>query len=109
VPTAEVDAAHAAASFHPESETHRDLSHVSIAAEPRRALDGGSDGLELIRRLVAELPRLLRPGGAALLEFGDGQSAAIVQLVDGLGLGWRVAIRDDLAGHPRMAEVRRSG
>ena len=109
VPTAEVDAAHAAASFHPESETHRDLSHVSIAAEPRRALDGGSDGLELIRRLVAELPRLLRPGGAALLEFGDGQSAAIMQLVDGLGLGWRVAIRDDLAGHPRMAEVRRSG
>ena len=42
VPTAEVDAAHAAASFHPESETHRDLSHVSIAAEPRRAPGNGA-------------------------------------------------------------------
>jgi release factor glutamine methyltransferase len=79
------------------------------AAEPRLALDGGGDGLELIRRLIAELPRLLRPGGAALLEFGDGQGDDVARLADGLGIGWRVAIRGDLSGRERMAEIRRSG
>ena len=102
VPTADVDKAKAAASI-------RDLARLSIAAEPRLALDGGGDGLELIRRLIAELPRLLRPGGAALLEFGDGQGDDVARLADGLGIGWRVAIRGDLSGRDRMAEIRRSG
>jgi release factor glutamine methyltransferase len=109
VPSADVAAARAAATFNPGDKTPRNLAQISIAAEPRLALDGGSDGLEVIRRLVAELPRLLRPGGAALLEFGDGQATAIERLVDGLGIGWRVAIRDDLAGRARVAEIRRGG
>jgi release factor glutamine methyltransferase len=108
VPTADIDAARSAATFQ-SSNTQRDLSTISIAAEPRRALDGGGDGLELIRRLVAELPRLMRPAGVALLEFGDGQARAVAQLIDGLGLGWRVAIFSDLSGRPRVAEVRRGG
>ncbi len=85
------------------------LAEVAIAAEPRMALDGGSDGLECIRRLIAELPRLLRPGGAAALEFGDGQADAVSALVAGLGLGWRCSIRGDLSGRARVAEIRRSG
>ena len=108
VPSDDIDAARAAASFQAGS-GRRDQSVVGIAAEPRRALDGGADGLELIRRLVAELPRLMRPAGAALLEFGDGQAAAVAQLVDGLGLGWRATIHADLSGRPRVAEVRRGG
>ncbi len=114
VPTEEVDAARNASGFQRgahlggESTAHN-LSHVSIAAEPRLALDGGSDGLECIRRLVAELPRLLRPGAAAILEFGDGQADAVSALVSGLGIGWRVSIRGDLSGRARVAEIRRSG
>jgi release factor glutamine methyltransferase len=107
VPTADVDEAKAAASI--RDLAPRDLAHLGIAAEPRLALDGGGDGLELIRRLIAELPRLLRPGGAALLEFGDGQGDDVARLADGLGIGWRVAIRGDLSGRDRMAEIRRSG
>ena len=112
VPSDEVDAARSAIGFQrgAESEpTPRDLSQISIAAEPRLALDGGSDGLECIRRLIAELPRLLRPGAAAILEFGDGQADAVSALVGGLGLGWRVSIRGDLSGRARVAEIRRSG
>jgi len=107
VPTADVDEAKEAASI--RDLAPRDLARLGIAAEPRLALDGGGDGLELIRRLIAELPRLLRPGGAALLEFGDGQGDDVARLADGLGIGWRVAIRGDLSGRDRMAEIRRSG
>ncbi|MFM8814019.1 MAG: N5-glutamine methyltransferase family protein, partial [Candidatus Limnocylindrus sp.] len=114
VPTAEVDSARDAARFQragerDESVAPPSLAEVSIAAEPRMALDGGSDGLECIRRLIAELPRLLRPGGAATLEFGDGQADAVSALVAGLGLGWRCSIRGDLSGRARVAEIRRSG
>ncbi|MFM7781629.1 MAG: N5-glutamine methyltransferase family protein, partial [Candidatus Limnocylindrus sp.] len=114
VPTAEVDSARDAARFQragerDESVVPPSLAEVSIAAEPRMALDGGSDGLECIRRLIAELPRLLRPGGAATLEFGDGQADAVSALVAGLGLGWRCSIRGDLSGRARVAEIRRSG
>ena len=114
VPTADVDAAKDAARFQragqrDETAAPLSLAEVAIAAEPRMALDGGSDGLECIRRLIAELPRLLRPGGAAALEFGDGQADAVSALVAGLGLGWRCSIRGDLSGRARVAEIRRSG
>lgn len=108
------DAARAAASFNDARAegapgAPRDLSRIAIAAEPRLALDGGADGLDVIRRLIAELPRLLRPGGVAILEFGDGQGDAIVHLADGLGLGWRAALRSDLSGRARVVEIRRGG
>ena len=109
------DAARASASFTARFNeadgvgTPRDLSRIAIAAEPRIALDGGADGLDLIRRLIAELPRLLRPGGVAILEFGDGQGDAIARLADGLGLGWRAALRSDLSGRARIVEIRRGG
>jgi release factor glutamine methyltransferase len=45
--------------------------------EPRRALDGGGDGLEIVRRLVACAARLLRPGGWLLLEVGGHQDRGL--------------------------------
>jgi release factor glutamine methyltransferase len=45
--------------------------------EPRRALDGGDDGLDLVRRVVAAARRLLRPGGWLLLEIGGAQDEAL--------------------------------
>lgn len=65
--------------------------------EPRRALDGGPDGLDAYRALLRRLPALLRPGGAAVLELGAGQAAA----VSGLAEGWSVALHRDLAGTER--------
>ena len=52
------------------------------AHEPRLALDGGDDGLDLVRRVLALAPRWLRPGsGRALVEIGPDQAAAFPDLV----------------------------
>ena len=50
--------------------------------EPRGALDGGADGLDVIRALIAEAPALLETGGALLLEHGFDQAGAVRALLD---------------------------
>ncbi len=50
--------------------------------EPRLALDGGPDGLEVIHRLVYEVPPFLRSGGFLALEVGQGQAESVVQLLE---------------------------
>ncbi len=66
--------------------------------EPHAALDGGPDGLEAYRALANLLPRLLAPGGLAILEIGAGQ--ALEPVFGACGLVWR-HIAPDLAGIPR--------
>jgi release factor glutamine methyltransferase len=76
--------------------------------EPRLALDGGHDGLEVIRRIVAEAPSRLVPGGTLLLEIGAGQKGAVAALLRDAGF---VAIesRLDLSGIDRTLVARRAG
>ncbi len=50
--------------------------------EPARALDGGPDGLDCIRRILNDLPRLLTSGGIAVMEFGADQKADVADLVE---------------------------
>ena len=72
--------------------------------EPRAALDGGRDGLDAYRALAPLLPKLLKPGGLAVLELGIGQDAAMEPLFPGLEIA---GITPDLAGIPRaLALVR---
>ncbi len=72
--------------------------------EPRLALDGGADGLDAVRRVVSSLPRLLAPGGRAVIEFGDGQRDEVGAIVAARGL--RVeGERRDLAGRVRCVAV----
>ena len=74
--------------------------------EPREALDGGPDGLDVYRRLIPEAARLLRPGGWLILEIGATQGESVVGL---LGQGWTdVSVTSDLAGLPRVVKARRS-
>ncbi|MCX7021375.1 MAG: peptide chain release factor N(5)-glutamine methyltransferase [bacterium] len=73
--------------------------------EPRGALDGGEDGLAVIRRLVGAVKSLLKPGGLALVEIGDGQGEA-VRRIFGKIAGARVEIKNDLADRERVAVVR---
>ncbi len=54
--------------------------------EPRRALDGGADGLAAYRRILARLPMLLAPGGSAVLEVGAGQAGPVAALAGSAGL-----------------------
>ena len=68
--------------------------------DPRLALDGGADGLGAYRAILGDLPRLLSPGGTAVLELGFGQAEAIAAFAGTAGLRV-VDIRADLGGIPR--------
>jgi release factor glutamine methyltransferase len=72
--------------------------------EPAAALDGGADGLDAYRRLVAILPALLAPGGAAILELGMGQLAAVRALAEQAGLHY-LGAEADLAGIARAIKL----
>jgi release factor glutamine methyltransferase len=63
--------------------------------EPRVALDGGPDGLDLARRVVSAATEWLAPGGSVLFETSGAQSGAAVDLVRAAGLLPRVATDDD--------------
>lgn len=74
--------------------------------DPRVALDGGADGLDFYRRLSRESPDFLAPGGRMMLEFGDGQDAAIAKLF--VEQKWIVeAVKPDYSGRPRILIARR--
>ena len=91
IPSAEIDRLPVAASF-----------------EPRMALDGGLDGLAVIRRLLAALPSALVLEGTALLEIGFDQGPAVERAVAGLPGDWSCRIQPDLSGRPRLAHVERA-
>ena len=76
---------------------------VAASFEPRLALDGGADGLALVRRLVGGLPGVLAPEGTAMLEIGATQADPLRALVQERLPGWPVAVRADLSGEPRVA------
>ena len=70
--------------------------------EPHGALFAGPDGLDAIRRLVADAPTRTRPGGWLVLEIGADQGPAVAGLLT--ASGYRdVAILPDLAGRDRVA------
>jgi len=74
--------------------------------EPRRALDGGVDGLDYFRRLAAEAPRFLKPSGRLMMEFGDGQTEAIREKFQ--HENWIVdTIHEDYTRRPRILVAKR--
>jgi release factor glutamine methyltransferase len=75
--------------------------------EPVGALDGGPDGLDLIRRLVPEAATRLVPGGWLMFEFGFGQSEGVRAIIANEPRLDLVDVRADLAGIPRVAVARR--
>jgi release factor glutamine methyltransferase len=68
--------------------------------DPRLALDGGADGLDAYRAIVAVAPKLMATGGRLILELGIGQADPVGNLTTTAGLQV-TAIRPDLAGIPR--------
>jgi len=74
--------------------------------EPRRALDGGDDGLDVVRAVVEDAARLLRPGGWLLIEVGGDQDAALRDTCTAHGFDALDAWRDD-EGDLRGIAVRR--
>ena len=74
---------------------------AEVLREPRMALDGGADGLDFYRRITAEAPGHLTPGGLLMMEAGFGQAAEIARLAVESGAA-RTEIRRDDAGLERM-------
>ncbi|NJN95884.1 MAG: peptide chain release factor N(5)-glutamine methyltransferase [Anaerolineales bacterium] len=74
--------------------------------EPRLALDGGEDGLDVIRLLLPQAREKLKPGGALLIEIGSTQGPAVVQLAQTHFPGAAVEVKKDLAGLDRLLVVK---
>jgi len=70
--------------------------------EPRLALDGGPAGLDFYDRYLGDAVNLLKPGGAAFFEIGEGQGPALRELMAAYGFA-DVRIDRDFAGHDRYA------
>jgi len=75
--------------------------------EPPQALYAGRDGLDVVRRLIAEAGRVLRPGTSLLMELGAGQADAVIEHALDAD-AWTVEpFRLDLQGIPRVALLQR--
>ncbi|HET9458103.1 MAG TPA: peptide chain release factor N(5)-glutamine methyltransferase [Candidatus Limnocylindrales bacterium] len=83
------------------------IAGLSIGAsfEPRAALDGGADGLDIVRRLLVRLPGALTDRGVALVEIGADQGDSAPAAAHELLPGWRISVEADLAGLPRILRV----
>lgn len=66
--------------------------------EPRVALDGGSDGLDVVRQVISEAPPWLAPGGHLFVETSARQAARAVDAMAAAGLATRVASCDETDG-----------
>ena len=75
-------------------------ARTSLAFEPRAAVVAGADGLDLVRRCVADLPRVLSPDGAAFFECDPPQAARVAGLIEAQGM--RADVLRDLMRNERV-------
>lgn len=88
----------------------RDMDTLSdeVKNEPKIALDGGAEGLDIIKTLVYNCSALLNSGGCLMIEFGYDQKESMTRLLDGAlkeGLYSRYEFRYDYGGNIRMCYV----
>ena len=76
-----------------------------IAHEPIQALDGGPDGLDVVRRLFEQAPAALRPGGAMIVEIDPRRLQAVTSIAAATFPNARVSHRRDLSSQPRAVIV----
>ena len=76
-----------------------------VCREPMMALDGGADGYDFYRRIAADAPWFLEPGGTLLMEVGCGQAEHVMALCRDAGLT-PIAIHEDYQHIPRIVEAR---
>jgi len=76
--------------------------------EPRMALDGGKDGLQIISRLVSEAARVLSSEGQIILEIGEDQADAVTELLCQRNHFHPIHLKSDYAGLARVITAHRS-
>ena len=84
----------------------RELTGLSVEVhqEPRLALDGGNDGLDLVRKIISLAADYLNPKGTLALEIGLGEAEAVSKLFD--SARWEGGIKKDFAGIDRFIFAR---
>ncbi|WEP00428.1 putative protein N(5)-glutamine methyltransferase [Streptomyces sp. FXJ1.172] len=73
--------------------------------EPLAALDGGADGLDVLRRVAAGAPEWLAPGGRLLTETSERQAPAALRALADAGLTPRAAVSEELYAHVVIGEL----
>jgi release factor glutamine methyltransferase len=76
--------------------------------EPRLALDGGRNGVDVMCRFAGDLAVVLRPGGHFLMEIGADQSHFVTDLFSSFSEFTGLTVYEDYAGLPRIFHARRS-
>ncbi|MGH8313348.1 MAG: hypothetical protein ACRER9_08710, partial [Gammaproteobacteria bacterium] len=84
----------------PDADPH--LAAGDLCFEPQRALNGGADGLAMIRKIVQQAPAHLDPGGVLLLEHGYDQAARVREFLCAAGFNG-IRTYPDLAGAERVS------
>lgn len=74
--------------------------------EPRLALDGGADGLSVLRRIIHEAPAFASPNALLLLEFTPEQATSLEAMLAEHGGYDEISVRKDLAHRPRVLKAR---
>ena len=87
------------------SEAQRRVRPKELEYEPALALDGGEDGLALIRTALSQAPAVVKPGGALLLEYDPAQTRRIVRLAQGQWPAADISVHKDLAGRDRVVRI----
>ncbi len=95
-----IDAVVANLPYIPSSDCDQ-LSSTVRDHEPRSALDGGGDGLDIIRNVVQDAGIVLKNGGMLVLEIGDDQGAEVISLMKESGFS-DAAVKQDLTGRERV-------
>ena len=86
-------------------EALRRVRPKELEYEPALALDGGKDGLLLIRTALAQAPAAVKAGGLVLFECDPAQTRRIVRLAQGLWPSAQVSVHKDLAGLDRVVRI----
>lgn len=83
-----------------------ELAHLSaeVKQEPKLALDGGVDGLDMVRRIVGLAADYLNPHGTLAMEIGEGEAGAVCELFD--PARWEGGVKKDFAGIDRFVFAR---
>jgi len=87
------------------SERQKRVRPRELDYEPALALDGGADGLSLIREAVAQAPRVLKDAGALLFECDPSQARRLVRIAQKEWPAAQVTVHKDLAGRDRVVRV----